>query len=80
MSKSKGARITKTRAVAKVRAVGTNHALQRNLAHVDVPRPAATSCRRNHRRHQSLFVIGEITRQKSEEIRGASNLTAGTAS
>lgn len=32
-----------------------------NLAHVDVPRPTATSCRRNHRRHQAPFFIGEIT-------------------
>ena len=32
-----------------------------NLAHVDVPRPAATSCRRNRRRHQSPFFIGETT-------------------
>ena len=33
-----------------------------NLAHVDVPWPTATSCRRNHRRHQAPFFIGEITR------------------
>lgn len=33
-----------------------------NLAHVDVPRPAATSCRRDHRLHQNPFFIGEITR------------------
>ena len=33
-----------------------------NLAHVDPPRPAAASCRWDHRRHQSPFFISEITR------------------
>ena len=32
-----------------------------NLAHVDIPRPPATSCGRDHRRHQGPFFIGEIT-------------------
>src|SRR5580693_5095359 len=33
-----------------------------DLAHVDIPRPPATSCRWDHRRHQGPFFIGEITR------------------
>jgi hypothetical protein len=33
-----------------------------DLAHVDIPRPPATSCRWDHRRHQGPFFVGEITR------------------